>query len=196
MIYFSHRESLSFRSEPFARGENQRDCPSSSAHASCFPFRSFFRTYSILNAKALYPYQHYALLMLTAQSSILSITHTSRRSPFEDFTSGMCLRRCSYAHNRPIKGSRTHLRTFRKLLFVGLSPSSCQPVIRSHTSDLPVLLCDIVPPLPVRVLWRPNILCTNLPPHNSNHTEFQSRPTQVPVPSTFMRKRHLHYFSV
>jgi hypothetical protein len=125
--------------------------------------------------------------MLTAQSSILSITHTSRRSPFEDFTSGMCLRRCSYAHNRPIKGSRTHLRTFRKLLFVGLSPSSCkfhsqfffrknmagmnrsnrehysatgQPVIRSHTSDLPVLLCDIVPPLPVRVLWRPNILCS------------------------------------
>jgi hypothetical protein len=111
------------------------------------------------------------LLLPIAQSSTHSITHTSRRSPFGDFTSGMRLRRCSYAHNRPIKGSRTHLRTFRKLFLASWSPSSCkshsqfffpnsmadmnrsnhghysttgQPVIRSHTSDPPVLLCTVL----------------------------------------------------
>jgi hypothetical protein len=35
----------------------------------------------------------------------------------------------------------------------------------------------------------------NLLPHNSNHPEDQSRFTQVPIPSMFMRKRHLDYFS-
>jgi hypothetical protein len=67
--------------------------------------------------------------MLTAQSSTLSITHTSRRSQFGDFTSGMCLGRCSYAHNRPNKGSTTHLRTFRELFLASWSPSS----FKSHS---------------------------------------------------------------
>ncbi|KIJ92885.1 hypothetical protein K443DRAFT_112899 [Laccaria amethystina LaAM-08-1] len=99
--------------------------------------------------------KHYALLMLTAQSSTLSITHTSRRSQFGDFTSGMCLGRCSYAHNRPNKGSRTHLRTFRELFLASWSPSSfkshsqfffpnSQAVKGSHTSDLHFLLRTVL----------------------------------------------------
>jgi hypothetical protein len=63
MIYVSHCESLPppprfepFVHKPFSRGKTVRDYPSS-AQASTFPFRSFFLTYRILYAKALYPYQ-------------------------------------------------------------------------------------------------------------------------------------------
>ncbi|KIK03099.1 hypothetical protein K443DRAFT_655166, partial [Laccaria amethystina LaAM-08-1] len=152
MIYVSHRESLppppasnlSFI-KPFPE---VKPCEIILRYRrpQLFPSAPFFLTYRILYAKALYPYQfsHYALLLPTAQSSTLSITHTSRRSPFGDFTSGMCLLRCSYAYNRPIKGSRTHLRTFRKLFLASWSPLSCQAIILSHTSNLPVLLRTVL----------------------------------------------------
>ena len=75
-----------------------------------------------------------------------------------------------YVRKRSIKGSRTHLRTFRKLVLASWSPptckslfyhtqffilntvpdtsrsnrehysTTCQAVIRSHTSDLPILI--------------------------------------------------------
>ncbi|KIJ92306.1 hypothetical protein K443DRAFT_439608 [Laccaria amethystina LaAM-08-1] len=56
----------------------------------------------------------YALLLPTVQSSTLSITHTSRRSPFGDFASGTCLRR----------GSKLALATW--------SPPSCKSLL-DHT---------------------------------------------------------------
>ncbi|KIJ91061.1 hypothetical protein K443DRAFT_115642, partial [Laccaria amethystina LaAM-08-1] len=99
-----------------------------------FPSAPFFLTYRILYAKALYPYQ----FSVTADLS-------SEVRPASSFIQRAKLTlRCSYAHNRPIKGSRTHLRTFRKLFLASWSPSSCQPVIRSHMSDLPVLLCTVL----------------------------------------------------
>jgi hypothetical protein len=128
--------------------------------------------------------------MLTAQSSTLSITLTSRRSPFGDFTSGMCLPQGSYAHNRPIKGSRTHLRTLIKLAgrLRAVSPYSAMPrfsfwiLCRTWTAQIAsiilpqarpsyylirptCLFCfvqfwDIVPPLPLPILWRQNMIWT------------------------------------
>ncbi|KIJ90022.1 hypothetical protein K443DRAFT_581998 [Laccaria amethystina LaAM-08-1] len=129
-----------------------------------FPSAPFFPTYRILNAKALCPYQvsvtstSVVLLLLfkltlrfaKAQSSTLSITLTSRRSPFGDFTSGMCLRRFSWS-----PPSCKSLFYNAQVFFLNTMPDmNCsnrehypttgQAIILSHMSDLPVLLRTVL----------------------------------------------------
>jgi len=123
----------------------------------------------------------------------LPLTHTSRHSLFVVFTSRMCLWGASHVHNHWIKGSRTHLQMFRKLVLASWSPLICKSLFY-HTQFSFWILCqiwtaqimcitlpqarpsyylicltcpfcivqfwDIVPPLPVLVLWQQNILCT------------------------------------
>jgi hypothetical protein len=69
----------------------------------------------------------------------------------------------------------------------GLLDSSCVPLLLTFVNLFALKSISLV------CLILHNVH-ENLPPHNSNHPDGQNRLTQVPVPSTFMRTRHLEYF--
>ncbi|EDQ99561.1 uncharacterized protein LACBIDRAFT_334933 [Laccaria bicolor S238N-H82] len=142
-----------------------------------FPSALFFATYRILYAaaKALYPYHGPCNYSSSQRSSIFLSVHSPTRAD-RNFISGICLQRGLSVHNRSIKGSRTHLHMF---VLAGSTPLSCQAVIQSHTSDLPLLLCTVLGccALPPLCLFcddrRHNILCTNFLPRNPNSAAYR-----------------------